>query len=35
MGKIRSLANLQDALDAEFAWRKKELHGLCPSGKAA
>ena len=28
MGKIRNLNNLQDALAAEFAWRKKELHGL-------
>ncbi len=28
MRKIRSLTNLADALAAEFAWRKKELHGL-------
>jgi hypothetical protein len=28
MARIRSLDELHDALAAEFAWRKKELHGL-------
>src|SRR5262249_14990591 len=28
MAQIRNLSNLQNALAAEFAWRKKELHGL-------
>ena len=28
MGKIRNLIQLQDAMSAEFAWRKKELHNL-------
>jgi hypothetical protein len=28
MAQIRSLSDLQDAMAVEFAWRKKELHGL-------
>src|SRR5439155_22128464 len=27
-GGIRTMGLLQDAMSAEFAWRKKELHGL-------
>lgn len=26
MTKVRTLSDLSDAMDAEFAWRKKELH---------
>jgi hypothetical protein len=28
MSRIRTLVDLQDAMQKEFAWRKKELHGL-------